>query len=50
MGKSEELNERFQELYEPIKELFYSYGLKNLSMDELSHKLGISKKNALHFC
>jgi AcrR family transcriptional regulator len=49
MGKSEELNERFQELYEPIKELFYSYGLKNLSMDELSHKLGISKKTLYTF-
>lgn len=44
MGKSDENNDRFQELLNPIKELFYAYGLKNLSMDEISSKLGISKK------
>lgn len=48
-GKSEEQKERFQELYKPIKELFYSYGLKNLSMDELSSMLGISKKTLYTF-
>lgn len=36
--------ERFQEWVEPIKKLFYAYGLKNLSMDDLSRSLGISKK------
>lgn len=42
-------NERFQALVEPIKELFFSYGLKNLSMDELSRRLGISKKTLYTF-
>ena len=36
--------ERFQEWVETIKKLFYAYGLKNLSMDDLSRSLGISKK------
>jgi AcrR family transcriptional regulator len=44
MDKQEELNDRFQELVGPIKKQFYAYGLKNLSMDEISQKLGISKK------
>ncbi len=49
MVKSDKYNERFLEFYEPIKELFYSYGIKNLSMDELSHRLGISKKTLYTF-
>jgi AcrR family transcriptional regulator len=44
MDKQEELNDRFQELVGPIKNQFYAYGLKNLSMDEISQRLGISKK------
>jgi AcrR family transcriptional regulator len=44
MDIQEEQNDRFQELVGPIKKLFYAYGLKNLSMDEISQKLGISKK------
>jgi AcrR family transcriptional regulator len=49
MVKSDAQNERFLELVEPIKELFYAYGLKNLSMDELSSRLGISKKTLYTF-
>jgi TetR/AcrR family transcriptional regulator, cholesterol catabolism regulator len=49
MEKSDAQNERFQELFNPIKELFYAYGLKNLSMDELSRRLGISKKTLYTF-
>ena len=49
MEKTDEQNERFQDLIEPIKELFYKYGLKNLSMDELSRRLGISKKTLYTF-
>ena len=49
MLKSDIQNERFKELVEPIKELFYAYGLKNLSMDELSRRLGISKKTLYTF-
>jgi TetR/AcrR family transcriptional regulator, cholesterol catabolism regulator len=49
MEKSDAQSERFRELVEPIKELFYAYGLKNLSMDEVSRKLGISKKTLYTF-
>ncbi len=49
MEKSDAQNERFFKLVEPIKELFYAYGLKNLSMDELSRRLGISKKTLYTF-
>jgi AcrR family transcriptional regulator len=49
MEKSDAQNKRFLELIEPIKELFYAYGLKNLSMDDLSNKLGISKKTLYTF-
>jgi TetR/AcrR family transcriptional regulator, cholesterol catabolism regulator len=49
MEKSDAHNERFLELVEPIKELFYAYGLKNLSMDEISRRLGISKKTLYTF-
>lgn len=49
MEKSDAQNERFQELVGPIKELFYAYGLKNLSMDEISRRLGISKKTLYTF-
>jgi AcrR family transcriptional regulator len=49
MEKSDAQNERFLELVEPIRELFYAYGLKNISMDELSSKLGISKKTLYTF-
>lgn len=46
---SDAQKERFEELVEPIRELFYAYGLKNISMDELSSKLGISKKTLYTF-
>ena len=49
MEISDVQKERFRELIEPIKELFYVYGLKNLSMDELSRRLGISKKTLYNF-
>jgi len=49
MEKSDAQNERFQELVEPIRNLFYAYGLKNISMDELSRRLGISKKTLYTF-
>lgn len=44
MEKSDAKKIRFQDLVNPIKDLFYAYGLKNLNMDDLSRKLGISKK------
>ena len=47
--RSDVPNERFRELVEPIRDLFYAYGLKNLSMDDISHRLGISKKTLYTF-
>ncbi len=47
--RSDVPNDRFRELVEPIKDLFYAYGLKNLSMDDISHRLGISKKTLYTF-
>lgn len=49
MEKTDEQNERFNDFIEPIKELFYKFGLKNLNMDELSRRLGISKKTLYTF-
>ncbi len=49
MGKDDEQNNRFTELIGPIKELFYAFGLKNLNMDEISSRLGISKKTLYTF-
>ena len=49
MERSDIPNDRFRELVEPIRDLFYAYGLKNLSMDDISHRLGISKKTLYTF-
>ena len=49
MEKDDEQNKRFKDLIDPIKELFYAYGLKNLNMDDLSRRLGISKKTLYTF-
>jgi TetR/AcrR family transcriptional regulator, cholesterol catabolism regulator len=49
MTNADGQNERFNDFIEPIKELFYKYGLKNLNMDELSRSLGISKKTLYTF-
>jgi AcrR family transcriptional regulator len=36
-------------MLEQIKELFFEFGIKNLNMDDISHKLGISKKTLYRF-
>ena len=49
---SNELNmsdEKFPLMLEQIKELFFEFGIKNLNMDDISHKLGISKKTLYRF-
>jgi TetR/AcrR family transcriptional regulator, cholesterol catabolism regulator len=38
------LDEKFKLMLDQIREMFFMYGLKNLSMDEISRRLGISKK------
>ena len=42
-------DERLDLMLEQIKELFFEFGIKNLNMDEISHKLGISKKTLYRF-
>ena len=43
------LNAQFEPMLEQIKELFFEFGIKNLNMDDISHKLGISKKTLYRF-
>ncbi len=42
-------DQRFDLMLEQIKGLFFEFGIKNLNMDEISHKLGISKKTLYRF-
>ena len=41
--------EKLEPMLEQIKELFFEFGIKNLNMDDISHKLGISKKTLYRF-
>lgn len=43
------LDEKFESMLEQIKELFFEFGIKNLNMDDISRKLGISKKTLYRF-
>jgi AcrR family transcriptional regulator len=43
------LDERFRPMLEQIKGLFFEFGIKNLNMDDISRKLGISKKTLYKF-
>ena len=42
-------DEKFGPMLEQIKELFFEFGIKNLNMDEISRKLGISKKTLYRY-
>jgi len=42
-------DKKFGPMLEQIKELFFEFGIKNLNMDEISRKLGISKKTLYRF-
>ena len=42
-------DEKFRPMLEQIKELFFEFGIKNLNMDDISRKLGISKKTLYRF-
>ena len=49
---TDELNvpdKKFEPMLEQIKVLFFEFGIKNLNMDDISHKLGISKKTLYRF-
>ena len=43
------LDKKFEPMLEQIKELFFEFGIKNLNMDDISRKLGISKKTLYRF-
>ena len=45
----ENQNEKWDLMLEQIKGLFFEFGIKNLNMDDISHKLGISKKTLYRF-
>ena len=45
----ENQNEKWEMMLEQIKDLFFEFGIKNLNMDDISHKLGISKKTLYRF-
>jgi len=42
-------DEKFGTMLEQIKELFFEFGIKNLNMDDISRKLGISKKTLYRY-
>lgn len=42
-------DEKFGPILEQIKELFFEFGIKNLNMDDISRKMGISKKTLYRF-
>ncbi|MEI6678543.1 MAG: TetR/AcrR family transcriptional regulator [Mariniphaga sp.] len=49
---TDELNvpdKKFEPMLEQIKVLFFEFGIKNLNMDDISRKLGISKKTLYRF-
>ena len=43
------LEVKLELMLEQIKGLFFEFGIKNLNMDEISHKLGISKKTLYRY-
>ena len=45
----ENQEQKLEQMLEQIKEMFFEFGIKNLNMDDISHKLGISKKTLYRF-
>ena len=45
----ENQNEKWELMLVQIKGLFFEFGIKNLNMDDISHKLGISKKTLYRY-
>jgi AcrR family transcriptional regulator len=42
-------DEKFIPMLERAKDMFLEFGIKNLNMDEISRKLGISKKTLYRY-
>lgn len=49
MDKEEGKDSQLENMLIQIKGLFFEFGIKNLSMDEISRKLGISKKTLYRY-
>jgi TetR/AcrR family transcriptional regulator, cholesterol catabolism regulator len=47
--KANSFDEKFVTMLERIREMFLELGIKNLNMDEISRKLGISKKTLYRY-
>jgi len=47
--KANSFDEKFVPMLERIREMFLELGIKNLNMDEISRKLGISKKTLYRY-
>jgi len=46
---ADSLDKKFVPMLERIREMFLEFGIKNLNMDEISRKLGISKKTLYRY-
>jgi TetR/AcrR family transcriptional regulator, cholesterol catabolism regulator len=44
-----EMEEKYLEILEGAKKIFTKYGIRCVSMDDISHELGISKKTLYHY-
>ena len=49
MPEDNNKNERFAKIVEDSKALFWKYGFKSLSMDDIARELGVSKKTLYQF-
>ena len=49
MDELDNRDQKFGPMLRQIKELFFEFGIKNLNMDDISRKLGISKKTLYRF-
>ena len=49
MKRQVSFDEKFIPMLERIREMFLEFGIKNLNMDEISRKLGISKKTLYRY-
>lgn len=43
------MNEKRQEIIQKVRELYKTYGIKSVSMDDVAHQLGMSKKTVYQF-
>ena len=44
------MNEEIKYILDKVRELYIKYGIKGVTMDDVSHELGISKKDTIPIC